>query len=144
MEVLTRNGGAARGAGREELLLRLPARPESLSVARRKVDELGRSLGLPQPRLDDLRTVVTEACANAVAHAYTEREGMLKLRAVPRRGELLISVSDTGDGIRPRPAADGASARLGLLLMAALASKVEISKRRNGGTRVRIRFPIPT
>ena len=144
MEVLHLNGGSHRTRGRrqEELSLRLPATPASLAVARREFEELGLRLGLDGRRIEDLKTVVTEACANAVTHAYSGREGSIRLRAVPREGELRIVISDTGDGINPVPASQKSSGRLGLLLMAALSSKVEIGKRPNGGTRVKVRFPI--
>lgn len=142
MEALVTNAGAGRRARRDEVTLELPARPESLAVARRAVTGLGERLGLSGGRLDDLRTLVTEACANAAAHAYPRREGTMKLRAVPRGDELMISVTDEGRGIDPRPATDGFSGRLGLLLMAALATKVEISGSPRGGTRVRLRFPL--
>jgi serine/threonine-protein kinase RsbW len=142
MEVLARNRSARRHNRRDQLLLKLPARPESLAVARREVGELGQTLGLSGSRLDDLRTLVTEACANAVTHAYAGRDGMMRLRALRRGDQLVISVTDDGDGFRPRPASEGSSGRLGLVLMAALASKIEISKRPYGGTRMRLRFPL--
>jgi serine/threonine-protein kinase RsbW len=142
MEAYVRHGGPRRGRERDDLVLRLPATPQSLAVARREVSRYGEELGLTKGRLDDLRTLVTEACANAVTHAYGGREGSVKLRVAPRGGQLVLTVTDDGDGFAPRPASEGSSGRLGLLLMAALATKVEISKRPRGGTRLRIRFPL--
>lgn len=135
---------APRGHPDPGVSLTLPARPESVGVARHEVADLGERMGLPRERVDDLRTVVSEACANAAEHAYAEGddEGAFELRAVPRSGWIAITVSDRGGGVRPRPASERSSGRLGLLLMAALASKVEISNREGGGTRISLRFPL--
>jgi serine/threonine-protein kinase RsbW len=142
MEVLAKNGRKRRTRDREGLVLDLPAKPESLRVARQAVAALGARLGLPEARIDDLRTLVTEACANAVTHAYDGGEGSIRLRVIPRGDELTIVVADDGVGIKPRPASEKSSGRLGLLLMAALSSKVEIAQRPGGGTRVKVRFPL--
>jgi anti-sigma regulatory factor (Ser/Thr protein kinase) len=122
--------------------LTLPARPESVAIARREVASLGARLGLEQDRIDDLRTVVSEACTNAAVHAYRGADGTFELRAVPRRSALAITVTDRGDGIRPLPASQSSSGRLGLLLMAALASRVEISERPGGGTKLSLLVPL--
>lgn len=111
-------------------------------MARHAVAALGDELGLTERQLDDLRTLVTEACANVVTHAYDGREGEFDLRVVADRDEVAIIVSDDGDGIRPRPASEGTSGRLGLLLMAAIASRIEISGRPRGGTELKVLFPL--
>ncbi len=120
--------------------LTLPARPESVVIARRAVSELGRELAFSERRADDLRTVVSEACMNAAVHAYDAPGGEFEVRAAPDGGGIGITVSDRGTGIRPRPALGSPSARLGLLLIAALSDSVEISSRRGGGTQLSIRF----
>ncbi|MGI9020983.1 MAG: ATP-binding protein [Solirubrobacterales bacterium] len=120
----------------------LPARPESVGIARREAAGLGERMGLSRERIDDLRTVVSEACANAAQHAYQGGEGAFALRAVPRRDWIAITVTDQGGGVRPQPASERSSGRLGLLVMAALASKFEISARPSGGTRLSLRFPV--
>ena len=61
---------------------------------------------------------------------------------VPGEDELTITVTDDGEGIRPRPASEGSSGRLGLLLIAALASRMEIARRPEGGTRIEARFSL--
>ncbi len=120
--------------------LSLPARAESVATARRAVAGLGRRLGLTERRIDDLRTVVSEACMNAALHAYEDPNGRFEVSAAPQDEALCITVSDRGRGIRPRTASEKSGARLGLLLIAALSESVEIARRRGGGTRLRIRF----
>jgi anti-sigma regulatory factor (Ser/Thr protein kinase) len=122
--------------------LTLPAKPESVALARREAAELGARLNLTQRQIDDLKTLVSEACTNAAIHAYDGAGGSFDFRVTPRANAILITVADDGDGIRPRPASERSSGRLGLLLMAALASRVEISERPGGGTRLSIRFAL--
>ena len=120
--------------------LSLPARPESVAEARHAVAHLGEQLGYSETRLHDLRTVVSEACMNAAVHAYQDPGGRFDLWAVPNGLGMRITVSDQGSGIKPRPSFDSPTARLGVLLIAALASSVEISSRSGGGTNLRIEF----
>jgi serine/threonine-protein kinase RsbW len=120
----------------------LPAQPESVATARREVAALGARLGLDQRQIDDLRTLVSEACTNAAVHAYGGPGGTYELHAVPRRNTIVITVMDRGDGIRPRPMSARAGGRLGLLLMAALAAKIEISERAGGGTKLSLVFSL--
>ena len=125
------------------VFLRLPARPESVAVARHEAAALGARLGLDSRRTDDLKTLVSEACANVVTHAYAAKDdGSFEIDVVPGEDELTITVTDDGEGIRPRPASEGSSGRPGLLLIAALASRMEIARRPEGGTRIEARFPL--
>lgn len=121
----------------------LPARAESVGIARRRVAELGREMNLGERRLGDLRTVVSEACMNAAIHAYERPdadagEGDFSVSADVRPDAVTVTVADRGTGICPRPAFGSSRARLGLLLIAALASRFEIRSRPGGGTSVRI------
>ena len=58
-----------------ELHLVLPARAENVIVVRQAVAGVGEALGIPAARVDDLKTVVTEACNNVVLHAYEGGRG---------------------------------------------------------------------
>ena len=122
--------------------LTFPARAECVSAARRAAAEYGRRLGLTERRLDELRTVVSEACMNAALHAY-DTPGRTYTMAMKEVGEeITITVTDCGGGIRPRPASQASSSRLGLLLMVALSRRVEISRLAAGGTRVIVDVPV--
>jgi serine/threonine-protein kinase RsbW len=126
----------------EVLDLDLPARPESVAVARRRAQELGRRLCLSERGVADLCTVVTEACMNAAVHAYDEPGGRMHVNARGGPGEkITVTVSDDGHGIRPTPSYGSPTARLGLLLMAALSRRVEIRRRSDGGTSVIAEVP---
>jgi serine/threonine-protein kinase RsbW len=102
------------------------------------VGALARAAGLAQNQIYDLETIATEACMNVARHAYGEGEGRIELSAEAGDGAITLIVRDHGTGIRPRPAtslSDGA--RLGLLLIATLASKMEVTTSRESGTQVK-------
>ena len=122
--------------------LTLPSRPENVAVVRHALAGLAEALGMGEERVADLKTIVTEASMNVVAHAYEDEEGPLEVFAVPENGDLLVVIRDYGQGIRPRPAIDGSSLRLGMPLIAALASSFEIHGGHGHGTEVRARVAI--
>jgi hypothetical protein len=90
----------------------------------------------------DLKTVVTEACMNVVAHAYAGEPGPLTVEASPDGDGLTVVVRDEGRGIRPQADVDQPSLRLGLSLIAALSSSFAISGGIDRGTEVSMRVPL--
>ncbi len=90
----------------------------------------------------DLKTVVTEACMNVVAHAYAGEPGPLTIEANPDADGLTIVVRDQGRGIRPQADVNASSLRLGLSLIAALSSSFAISGGLDRGTEVSMRVPL--
>jgi len=96
------------------VVLRVPARAEHLALVRLVVTSMAEDLAeLDGHRLDDLRLVVSEACANAV-EAYGRRgqpvaDVVVRCRA--ERGRVEVEVHDEAggfdpDGLRPTPPAD--------------------------------------
>ena len=120
------------------LQIRLPARPANVAVVRHAVAGLAEQLGMDEPSIGDLKTVVTEASMNVVVHAYGDEEGPLEVEAFPQDDGLTVCVRDFGDGIRPRPDVDRPSLRIGLTLIAALSSSFEIAGGLGRGTEVRM------
>jgi anti-sigma regulatory factor (Ser/Thr protein kinase) len=127
-----------------ELHLALPARPENVIVVRQAVAGLGEALGVPTQRVDDLKTVVTEACNNVVLHAYPgAEEGPLEVTASASDDAIEIEVQDQGSGFQPSSGVgDELSLGLGLPLIAALSDSFEISGAAGKGTRMRMRFEL--
>ena len=123
-----------------ELRLTLPATAENVMVVRQAVAGLGEALGLPGSRINDLKTVVSEACNNVVLHAYDDETGPLWVTASPGQGELEVQIADEGHGFRPRPGQADPSLGLGLPLIAALADSFEITGGAGQGSRTTIRF----
>ncbi len=126
-----------------ELILALPARPENVIVVRQAVAGLGEALGLSPQRLDDLKTVVSEACNNVILHAYDDDRGPLEVSASSDGSALEVSVSDTGGGFRPETDTDGErSLGLGLPLIASLSDSFAISGSAGVGTTMTVRFEL--
>jgi anti-sigma regulatory factor (Ser/Thr protein kinase) len=125
-----------------QLRFSLAAEPESIGLARRAVGDLARGLGLEEPALGDLKTIVSEACSNVVRHAYPEEEGSFDLETAVGAGLLTIVVRDFGRGIQPRAEVEPSSLRLGLGLISSLTSHFEISGNHGGGTEVRMQVPL--
>jgi serine/threonine-protein kinase RsbW len=124
-----------------DLHLALPAKAENVLVVRQAVTGLAEAIGMPEQRIDDLKTVVTEACNNVVIHAYDAEPGPLEVSAESGESEVAVIVADRGSGFEPRPNAAGeASLGLGLPLIASLSDSFEITGGAGEGTRTTIRF----
>jgi serine/threonine-protein kinase RsbW len=146
------HGASARGNGAPEsapdaphVRLTLPARPESIAVARHVLGALGGALGLPPDVCDDLRLAVTEACTNVVRHAYRHGTGHIDVSARSAGDALQVVVADSGQGIGPSPDARGPGFGLGLI--STLADRLEIDHAPGEGSRLQMSFarhrPIP-
>jgi anti-sigma regulatory factor (Ser/Thr protein kinase) len=124
------------------LQMRLPARAENVAVVRHALAGLAEQVGMDEAGIADLKTVVTEACMNAVVHAYPDGSGPLIVEAEPDSEGLTVTVSDSGAGISPQAESERASLKLGLSLIAALSSSFSISGGLDRGTEVMMRLPL--
>jgi anti-sigma regulatory factor (Ser/Thr protein kinase) len=129
-------------ASKDTLHLSLPAEAENVGVARRAVGELAEGLGMQEPRLGDVKTIVTEATSNVVRHAYPSEPGSFELEARPVEGELVVVVRDFGQGMQARIPEGKPSLRLGLGMISMLSSHYEIRDHEQGGTEVRMRLAL--
>ena len=128
---------------RSGLHMSLPARAENVAVVRHALAGLADRIGMDEPGVADLKTVVTEACMNVVVHAYpTGEPGLLEVEAEPELDGLTVVVRDFGMGIRPRPDVDRPSLRIGLTLIAALSKSFEIKGGVDRGTEIRMHLPL--
>ncbi len=124
------------------LQIMLPARSENVAVIRHALAGLAEEIGMDEPGLADLKTVVTEACMNVVLHAYEGEPGPLNVEAEADSSGLTVIVRDEGVGIRPRADPGRDSLRLGLSLIAALSSSFSFSGGLNQGTEITMRVPL--
>lgn len=123
---------------------RLPATPQAVREMRANVRRL-----LEQHRVDpvasaDIPLAVSEAVANSVVHAYPDGQepGPVEVRAQVLDSSVVITVSDEGVGMSPRPGGRGLG--IGLPLIGRLASSVDIrSGSDNGGSGIRMTFKVP-
>jgi len=118
-----------------ELRLALAAKPENLALVRQALSGLADGVSIPERPLADLKQIATEACMNAVVHAYPGRDdGRIDVRAVATDGEVELSVRDWGVGFRPRPGTNDGSLHLGLPLIASVVDSFAIESPEGGGT----------
>jgi len=120
----------------------LPAKSENVAVIRHALAGLAEKIGMDEPGLADLKTVVTEACMNVVVHAYQGEPGPLSVEAKPDPDGLTVVVRDKGVGIRPQADTERDSLRLGLSLIAALSSSFSIAGGLDRGTEITMRVPL--
>src|SRR3954449_10362814 len=86
---------------RPDLFLTLPARAENVAVVRHAIGGLGEAIDISDQVLSDVKLAVTEACTNAVVHAYPDGEGPLQVSAYVSEERLMLVVCDEGRGIVP-------------------------------------------
>lgn len=123
----------------------LPAEAENVGVVRHALAGLAEAVGMDPGRIGDLKTVVTEACMNAVVHAYGDDgdgKGTMEVEAHRDQDALVVVVRDHGTGIRPRADVERQSLRMGLPLIGALSSSFAISGGPGRGTEVTMRLSL--
>jgi anti-sigma regulatory factor (Ser/Thr protein kinase) len=122
------------------LQFRVRARPQNVAVVRRAVAVRADELGMDRERVIDLSAAVSEACANAVLHAYESRDepGLLEVELIPGDHELSVVVRDFGDGVSSRPSAERPSLRMGLGMIGALSNRFQLVSVLGEGTEVTI------
>jgi anti-sigma regulatory factor (Ser/Thr protein kinase) len=124
---------------RSDVKLTLPARPENVAVARHVLGAFAESMRLPDELIEDLRLAVTEACTNVVRHAYPDgAPGAVEISVEPEPEQVTITVADYGRGIGT--SSDISGPGLGLPLIAAIASTVDLQSSPGAGSRVTMTF----
>jgi serine/threonine-protein kinase RsbW len=88
--------------------LSFPAKPEYLLLARLALAGLARRFPMDEELLADLKLAVTEACGNAVRHAYAGADGRVDVSYVVSGDRLRMIVADEGTGLVLDPDDDGA------------------------------------
>jgi len=129
-------------SGRPGILnLRLNSGPATAGLVRASLGALARPLFLRAELLDDVKTAVTEACNNAVDHAYRGQRGAIAVGVDVGLDSVEVSVRDWGGGFQ-QLAPDGERLRVGLPLINALADRAEFLTAPGSGTEVRMGFDI--
>jgi anti-sigma regulatory factor (Ser/Thr protein kinase) len=115
----------------DTLLTLLPADVESIPLMRRLLGRWLHEAGATQAQAEDLALAASEACANAIEHAYGPAPGMLEVSgSISPSGEALVAVRDFGSWRPPR----GANRGRGLPLMERLTDSVEVVREEDGTT----------
>jgi len=125
--------------------LTVPAEPEYIDLVRLTLYGIASKLKFTFEDIEDMKVAVSEACNNAVLHAYGGENGSIEVRFASDAEELSITVKDFGRSFSVErrsesPALHGKSVDeiqsggLGLYLMQALMDRVEVEH--EGGTAV--------
>ena len=130
------------GGGEQAIRLTIPAKPEYITLCRLALTGLSRVRRLSQETLGDLKLAITEACSNAVRHAYPEGGGMVEILYDLRPDRLVIEVADDGEGFEPvgerEDGGELSEGGLGIAIIRSIADEFEIGSQGNGrGSRLR-------
>jgi anti-sigma regulatory factor (Ser/Thr protein kinase) len=117
-----------------ELRLRLPAEPNVLADLRRQLRRWLRDRGAVGDELLEITMAVSEACANAVEHAYSPAPATFEVRASETDGEVTLTVRDSGRWRPPR----GTNRGRGLRIIEAAMDDVTVAAT-NTGTEITMR-----
>lgn len=117
----------------ERLQVRFPAEPQELAGARRALGRWLRARHVDDDDVQDLVLALSEACTNAIKHAYGPVPGWVEIEARHDEHLVTVEVRDFGHW-RPKRGAGGG---LGLSVIEATTASVEI-ERRSDGTSVRM------
>lgn len=122
------------------LRLQVPAREDSIPLVRQALRSLGETVQAEPEALEDAELAVTEACANAVEHAYDAGGGDVWVAIEPDESELVVSVVDHGMGIRNGFEPSDSTRGYGLPMIEGIATRVEFAP--GDGTDIRMAFPL--
>lgn len=126
---------------RPRIELELWAEKDSLPLVRQSLRALGESAGIEADAVHSAELAVTEACANAVRHAYRGR-GRVEVSLEVRPDDLLAIVRDRGRGMSvPWRGARREGDGLGLTVIAGIADQLEVRSSRRQGTEVVMALP---
>ncbi|MGN6872617.1 MAG: ATP-binding protein [Solirubrobacteraceae bacterium] len=128
--------------GRPPILgLRLNSRPDTAGLVRAALGALAGPFRLREELVNDLKTAISEACNNAVEHAYRGQSGAIAVHVDVGFESVDVSVRDWGGGFQQlAPAGD--RMRVGLPVINALADRAEFLTAPGSGTEVRMGFDI--
>src|SRR5215210_499072 len=113
------------------LTAQLPADLESIPLIRRMLARWLSEAGATTAETEDLSLAASEACANAIEHAYGPAPGTLEVNAsMSAGGDAVVEIRDFGNWREPR----GQNRGRGLMLMRGLTDSVELIQRDDGTT----------
>lgn len=124
--------------------LRVPSRPEYISVIRAMVTDLALRVAMSPSAVEDVQVAISEACSNVVCHAYAgvaTTDESITVRCTANGGGLILEVADGGHGLAAgsrRPADPERCGGFGLVLIRNLMDQVWLESSPGRGTVVRM------
>lgn len=116
-----------------------PARSEHLLLPRLALTGIARACRMSDETLADLKLATTEACGNAIRHAYGDEDGVVRVEFELTPTSIRVTVEDDGYGLpslrsweaaphTPDGLLDGENeGGMGLSIIKAIADSVEIT-----------------
>jgi len=128
--------GVEERTGARAVSLRIPAKPEYITLGRLALAGLAQLREVPEDTLADLKLALTEAVSNSVRHAYGAggEEGHVEITYSLAADRLGIEVVDNGAGFDPErpPTLEGdelSEGGLGIAIIRTVADEFEIESR---------------
>jgi serine/threonine-protein kinase RsbW len=120
--------------------LRMAARPENVALARLALSGVAAAARASAADIGDLKLAVSEACTNAVQHAYPgdgASDEWIVVRFTVGDGALTVEVEDTGVGFDPAtveaaPERSEPEGGMGLAILRAVTDEHEIDSGASG------------
>ena len=112
----------------DPFVMKLAVDPDSIPLMRRVLTRWLDAAGASRQEVDEITLACSEACANAVEHAYGPGGTDYEVEAASRAGGIMVAVRDTGRWREPR----GTNRGRGLMLMEGLMDSVEVGRGKTG------------
>ncbi|MED3726385.1 anti-sigma B factor RsbW [Priestia filamentosa] len=77
--------------------MRIPAKPDYVAIARLTLSGIANRMGFSYDDIEDMKIAISEACTNAVQHAYKEEIGEITVAFGLYEEYLEIVVADKGE-----------------------------------------------
>jgi serine/threonine-protein kinase RsbW len=139
---MTTTNGTREVPRSDTVELRMDARPENLVLARLALAGVAARTPFSDEAVADLKLAVTEACTNAIEHAYADQPGSneIVVRFAVDDGAIAVEVQDWGVGfdaddvepVREEELRDHAG--VGLMLIRSLTDELTIESSGSGST----------
>jgi len=125
--------------------LEIPPQSAYVAIARLAVTSLGRTAGLDEEKLDDLKIAISESCANAVLCVQeSDVQSPIQISFTARDDALEVVVSHSGAVVGDVDAADADSQGfstqrvMSMALLRSLVDELELTPRGDGGMQARL------
>src|SRR5690554_3264911 len=84
-----------------QIHLTIPAQAEYIDIVRLTLYGVAHKVGFSYEEIEDMKVAVSEACTNAVLHAYDSQHlGLLDITFDLDQDEMCITVKDTGSSFQ--------------------------------------------
>ncbi|MGE4170451.1 MAG: ATP-binding protein [Candidatus Margulisiibacteriota bacterium] len=131
----------------QHIHLTIPAMSDYVGVVRLALSGLASRMNFTVEEIEDIKIAVSEACTNAVQHAYEAHEGRIDIDCYCHEDRLEIVVKDQGKGFnmsslgtpeQKQASEEKLGLGLGLAFIQSLMSEASIESEPGKGTTVRI------